>query len=110
LKNRHGPGIGAIGIQGGAGKGQHRKPKMELIVDNKRVASQSLHRVAHGVEAFLTGEALLRVLDATFHGTGAIEIHGGDLDRRTMEVLGIEMQGAATRVTLICRPGTPALH
>lgn len=82
---------------------------MRLIVDKKPVAATALHRVAHGVEAFVKGDALLPLLDAAFHGIGAIEVEGADMGRRRMDISGIEMQGGETRVTLICQP-ISALH
>jgi len=42
----------------------------------------------------------LSLLNAAFHGSGTIEVLGGDLDRHRMEVIGIQMQGCETRVTL----------
>lgn len=83
---------------------------MELIVGSRRITPRAIHRVAHGVEAYLRGEALLSVLDAAFHGAGSIEIAGGDLDRRRMEVTGLEMQGSETRVTLVCKGTAAPLH
>ena len=56
----------------------------------------------NGVEAQLAGEALLSVLEATFHGGATIEVLGGDLDRRPMDVAEIRMEGASTTVTLLC--------
>ena len=76
---------------------------MELIVGDRTIPSRALFRVAHGIEAFLSGSAVLPVLDAAFHATARIEVRGCDLDDRLLEVSGIEMQGAETRVTLIYR-------
>lgn len=74
---------------------------MELIVGNKRVAAMAMQRIPGGVEAQLAGEALTSVIDATFGGT-SIEVLGGDLDRRPLDVTDIRMQGACTTVTLLC--------
>ncbi|SEN36622.1 hypothetical protein SAMN04488103_104299 [Gemmobacter aquatilis] len=74
---------------------------MELIVGAKRITPSAIHRIAGGVEATLRGEALISLLDATFHGAGSIEVHGGDLDRRPLDVAAIEMTGGDTRVTLV---------
>ena len=52
--------------------------------------------------AVMRGDAVLSLLDATFHGAGSIEVLGGALHRRAMDVAGIEMRGASTLVTLIC--------
>lgn len=75
---------------------------MELIIGTKRIIPEAISRIAGGVEAILKGDALMSLLDATFHGLGTIEISGGDLDRRPMDVASIRMQGADTMVTLVC--------
>lgn len=76
--------------------------EMQLIIGNRHVIPEAIHRIAGGVQAVLKGEGLRALLDATFHGTGSIEVLGGDLDRRPMDVAAIEMTGGDTRVTLIC--------
>lgn len=83
---------------------------MELIIGTRRIIPAAIHRVAGGVEAVLKGDALLSLLDAAFHGTCSIEVLGGGLDRRPMDVASICMQGADTRVTLICNGSAPALN
>ena len=75
---------------------------MDLIIGTRRITPDAITRTAEGVEAVLHGEALLRLLDAAFHGAGSIEVSGGDLDRRPMEVTGIAMRGRDTCVTLAC--------
>ncbi|MBT9244956.1 hypothetical protein KM031_01910 [Gemmobacter fulvus] len=79
---------------------------MELIVGARRITPSAIHRIAGGVTATLRGDALISLLDATFHGAGTIELSGGDLDRRPMDVAAIEMTGGETIVTLLC--GGPA--
>ncbi len=88
----------------------HRGPFMQLIIGADAISEASLRRVAGGVQATLRGRALLRLLDAAFGGAGSIEVLGADLDRRPLEVTSIEMSGAETRVTLICRGAAGALH
>jgi hypothetical protein len=73
---------------------------MNLIIGTRHVTPEAITRTAEGVEAVLRGEALLTLLDSAFHGAGTIEVLGGDLDRCPMEVVGIAMHGAETRVTL----------
>lgn len=75
---------------------------MNLIVGTRQITPLAITRIDGGVEAVLKGAALLSVLDAAFHGAGSIEMLGGDLDRRRMEVTDIQMHGAETRVTLHC--------
>lgn len=75
---------------------------MDLIVGAMRITPTAIRRTGDGVEATLQGAALVSLLDATFHGAGTIEICGGDLDRRPMDVAAIEMSGRDTRVTLVC--------
>ncbi|WP_149142924.1 hypothetical protein [Gemmobacter caeruleus] len=82
---------------------------MQLIIGDRRVEPGSITRIAGGVEAVLKGEALLRLLDAAFHGMGTIEVLGGDLDRRPMDVTSIRMKGAETCVTLIAAGPAPRL-
>lgn len=75
---------------------------MDLIIGARHITPDAITRTPEGVEAVLHGAALLTLLDAAFHGAGTIEVLGGDLDRRRMEVTGIDMQGGETRVTLAC--------
>lgn len=75
---------------------------MELLVGARRITPERVQAVPGGIKAELRGEAVLRLLDATFHGTGSIEILGGALNRRPVDVAGIEMRGASTLVTLLC--------
>ena len=75
---------------------------MELIVGTRRITPEHMQEVPGGVRAELRGDAVLSLLDATFHGAGSIEVLGGALHRRAMDVAGIEMRGASTLVTLIC--------
>ncbi len=75
---------------------------MNLIIGSQHITPLAITRTATGVEAVLQGAAVLCLLDAAFHGAGTIEILGGDLDRRRMEVAGIEMSGRDTTVTLVC--------
>ncbi|MGA0538974.1 hypothetical protein [Neotabrizicola sp. VNH66] len=82
---------------------------MELIVGNRRITPSAIQPVSGGVEARLKGEALLRLLDASFHGQGTIEVIGGGLDRRPMEVADIRMTGADTTVRLRCTGPAPRL-
>ncbi|MGD9917634.1 MAG: hypothetical protein AB7U46_06405 [Paenirhodobacter sp.] len=82
---------------------------MELIVGNKRIAAQTLRRIPGGVEAQLAGEALTRLLDATFRSGASIELLGGDLDHHALDVADIRMAGASTTVTLLSA-GARALH
>ena len=83
---------------------------MQLVIGAEAVTAASIQRVAGGVQAILRGQALLRLLHAAIAGGGSIEVLGGDLDRRPMEVTSIEMSGADTRVTLICCGAAGALH
>ena len=73
---------------------------MNLIIGTRHITPDAITRTPTGVEAVLHGEALISLLNAAFHGTGTIEVLGGDLDRHRMEVIGIQMQGCETRVTL----------
>ncbi|VDC33352.1 hypothetical protein [Pseudogemmobacter humi] len=82
---------------------------MDLIIGNRHVSPASIRRVAGGVEAVLKGEALISLLDAAFHGAGTIHVLGGDLDRRPMDLTGIDMTGGETRVTLTCAGPAPML-
>lgn len=75
---------------------------MELIVGTRQITPDAMTRTPEGVEAVLHGAALLSLLDAAFHGAGTIEVLGGDLGRRRMEVTGIDMHGGKTRVTMAC--------
>ncbi|MFC7705073.1 hypothetical protein ACFQXB_12780 [Plastorhodobacter daqingensis] len=75
---------------------------MELLVGARRITPSAIRRIAGGVTATLRGDALISLLDATFHGKGSVEVIGGDLDRRPMDVAAIEMSGGDTTVTLIC--------
>ena len=75
---------------------------MELIVGTRRIVPESMQPIPGGIEAEVRGDAVLSLLDATFHGAGSIEVLGGALHRRAMDVAGIEMRGASTLVTLIC--------
>ena len=85
-----------------------RKPQVELIVGNKRITAKALRRIPGGVEAQLAGEALKRLIDATFGGA-SIEVLGGDLDHHALDVAVIRMAGASTTVTLLTS-GAVALH
>jgi hypothetical protein len=82
---------------------------MELIIGARRITPSAIHRIKGGVTATLRGEALISVLDATFHGAGSIEVIGAGLDRRPMDVTAIEMKGADTQVTLVCSGPARAL-
>lgn len=75
---------------------------MNLIIGARHIVPDTITRTEQGVEAVLHGPALLSLLDAAFHGAGSIEVLGGDLDRRRMEVTGIDMRGGQTCVTLSC--------
>ncbi|PCD77285.1 hypothetical protein [Pseudothioclava arenosa] len=81
---------------------------MELIVGNKRVVPEALHRIAGGVEVELAGEALTSLLDATFGGGGSIELWG-EHGPEALDVADIRMVGRATTVTLHARKAL-ALH
>ncbi|KRW94558.1 hypothetical protein O4J55_05160 [Paracoccus sp. PXZ] len=83
---------------------------MELIVGNRRITAAAIHPIPGGIEAELRGEAVLPLLDEAFQGTGRIEILGGGMDRRPMDVAGIEMRGASTLVTLLCAGEAARLH
>lgn len=83
---------------------------MELIVGNKRVTPGHLRRIPGGVEAELAGEALTSLLDATFGSGVSIELFGGDLERRPLDVAEIRMQGGSTIVTLLCAGGAARLN
>ncbi len=83
---------------------------MQLIVGSHRIIPDAIHRIQGGVEAVLQGAALLRVLDAAFHGAGSIEVFGGDLDRRPLDLVAIDMQGGTTKITLISNGPQPASH
>ena len=83
---------------------------MELIVGARRITPDRVRPIPGGVEAELRGDAVLSLLDAAFHGGGRIEILGGALNRRPVDVAGIEMRGASTRVTLICTGEALALN
>ena len=73
---------------------------MDLIIGTRHIIPDAITRTATGIEAVLHGDALLSLLNAAFHGSGTIEVLGGDFDRHRMEVIGIQMQGCETRVTL----------
>ncbi len=81
-------------------------PAMYLIVGTRRIVPTAVHPVAGGVEVALRGDALVSLLDATFGragcGAASIEVSGGGLDRRPMDVAAIVMTGADARVTLLC--------
>lgn len=83
---------------------------MELIVGAARITPTAIRSTGAGVEAVLQGQALLSLLDCAFHGAGTIEILGGEYDRHRMEVTGIDMHGAETRVTLACIGTSQRLH
>lgn len=82
---------------------------MELIVGNRRITPSAIQPLRDGVEARLRGDALRQVLDATFHGQGTIEVIGGGLDRRPMEVADIRMTGGETTIRLRCTGPAPRL-
>ena len=75
---------------------------MELIIGNQHVTPSAIHMIEGGVEAELRGDALRSLLDATYHGRCTIEVLGGELHRRPLEVVDIAMSGATTRVRLRC--------
>jgi hypothetical protein len=75
---------------------------MEILVGARRITPERVQSVPGGIEAELRGEAVLRLLDATFGGGASIEILGGALNRRPVDVAGIQMRGASTLVTLLC--------
>lgn len=75
---------------------------MTLIIGTRRITPIAMTRTPDGIEAVLRGPAVLSLLDAAFHGAGTIEVLGGDLDRRPLQVTGIEMSGQDTRVSLAC--------
>jgi hypothetical protein len=83
---------------------------VQLVIGARHITPHTIRRIAGGVEAVLKGDALRALLDSAFHGRGTIEILGGDLHRRRVEVTGIEMSGSDTRVTLICQGIAAALH
>ncbi|MFC3568731.1 hypothetical protein [Paracoccus sp. TOH] len=83
---------------------------MELLVGVRRIIPAAIHPIPGGVEAELRGDAVLSLLDAAFHGAGRVELLGGGLDRRPMDVAGIEMRGASTLVTLLCAGEAARLH
>ena len=73
---------------------------MDLIIGTRHITPDAITRAATGIEAALHGNALMALVNAAFHGSGKVEILGGDLDSHRMEVTGIEMQGRDTRETL----------
>ncbi|WP_313352890.1 hypothetical protein [Paracoccus sp. (in: a-proteobacteria)] len=83
---------------------------MELIVGIRRITPTAVHAIPGGIEAELRGEAVLSLLDEAFRGAGRVEVLGGDMDRRLMDVAGIEMRGASTLVTLLCAGTAAQLH
>jgi hypothetical protein len=72
---------------------------MDLIIGTLHITPDAIMRTATGIEAILYSDALLFLLNATFHGFDKIEILGGDFDRRQVEVTWIEM-GDKTRLML----------
>ena len=83
---------------------------MQLLIGKDAITPQSIHRIAGGVQAVLKGEGLLRVLDAAMEGGPGIELLGGDLDRRPLQVAAIRMAGRDTHVTLICCGAAAGVH
>jgi hypothetical protein len=81
---------------------------MHLIIGTQTLANVPLRRIPGGYEAVLAGEALKRLLDATFGGA-SIEVLGGDLPAQGFDVTDIRMKGATTTVVLM-RSGAKALH
>lgn len=59
---------------------------MELIVGTRRITPAAIHPIPGGVEAELRGDAVLPLLDEAFQGGGRVEMLGGGMDRRPMDV------------------------
>ena len=83
---------------------------MEILVGARRITPERVQPIPGGVMAELRGEAVLRLLDATCPGGPSVEILGGALNRRPVDVAGIEMRGASTLVTLLCAGEAAALN
>lgn len=75
-------------------------PLSELIVGSLRVMPVSLDPFEGGVVARLSGPGLVSVLDAAFHGDGAVQLWSHGAQPRAMLVTEIAMQGGSTLVTL----------
>lgn len=80
---------------------------MQLIIGTQTLPA-NLRPIPGGYEAVLAGEALKRLIDATFHGA-SIEVMGGDRPLLGLDVTDIRMGGATTTVTLM-RAGQRAVH
>ena len=80
---------------------------VHLIIGTQTLPAH-LRPIPGGYEAVLAGEALKRLIDATFRGA-PIEVLGGGLPVRGLDVTDIRMGGATTTVTLM-RSGAKAIH
>ncbi|MBL3562664.1 hypothetical protein JMM59_16440 [Rhodovulum sulfidophilum] len=76
-----------------------RERPLQLIIGSQIVANARLRRIPGGIEAQLAGDALKRLIDATFIG-GSIEVLDGTHRARGLDVTDIRMGGASTTVTL----------
>ncbi len=79
---------------------------MDLIIGTRHITPDAVTLTTTGSEAVLHSDALMSLLNATFHGDGTIEVLGGDLDRHRMEVTGIAMRGGETLVALAAMGAT----
>ena len=62
---------------------------MNRIIGTYHIIPNTIIRTPEVVEAMSHGKTLLSLLDAVVHGAEPIEVLGGELDRRRMEVTGI---------------------
>ncbi|MFD2174107.1 hypothetical protein [Rhodobacter lacus] len=81
---------------------------MHLIVGTKTLPEVALRPIPGGYEAEAKGEALRRLIDASFGGA-TIEVTGAGLPLAGLDVTDIRMAGATTTVTLM-HAGARALH
>lgn len=84
--------------------------RVEILVGARRITPERMLAIPGGVKAELRGDAVLRLLDATCPGGPSVEILGGALNRRPVDIAGIEMRGASTLVTLLCAGEAAALN
>ncbi|MBZ4021678.1 hypothetical protein CKO11_04285 [Rhodobacter sp. TJ_12] len=82
---------------------------MHLIVGTKTLPEIALRRIPGGYEAEAAGEALMRLIDASFAGA-SIEVTGTPSGHvQGLDVTDIRMAGATTTVTLM-KNGARAVH
>ncbi|WP_219907870.1 hypothetical protein [Rhodobacter aestuarii] len=91
---------------------EQKEPKVHLIVGTKTLPEIALRRIPGGYEAVAAGDALRRLIDASFAGA-SIEVMGagaeGAAPVQGLDVTDIRMAGATTTVTLM-KSTTHAVH